>query len=230
MICRSCNTDKDKSEFYTRRVRMSSGEIKEGLQSKCISCFKTYKAARDPQHVASVKGAWRSKPENRAKSCEYAKQYRANHPETADAAKAWLDSHKPELAYRRRSKRAANPEHEKVVAKVRRLRDPDKFRAYNWTRRAYRAAVENSLTRGQWLSVLAAANGCCAYCKRSTALSMDHIVPISRGGPHASNNVAAACKSCNSSKGRKLLTEWIVRPYTVLQSEVSPDAITVTAS
>ena len=40
---------------------------------------------------------------------------------------------------------------------------------------------------------------CCQYCG-GFADSIDHIMPTSRGGLHAWDNVAAACRPCNLSK------------------------------
>lgn len=49
----------------------------------------------------------------------------------------------------------------------------------------------------------------CAYCDtQSTALQMDHVVPLSRGGSHAIGNVVPACPPCNLSKNAKFLVEW----------------------
>lgn len=45
--------------------------------------------------------------------------------------------------------------------------------------------------------------------KRGTAHSkapvVDHIIPLSKGGPHTYRNVQCACYSCNSSKGADLI-------------------------
>lgn len=49
----------------------------------------------------------------------------------------------------------------------------------------------------------------CVYCK-GDAKCLDHVIPLSRGGHDTIDNLVAACKSCNTSKGRKLLTEWRV--------------------
>jgi 5-methylcytosine-specific restriction endonuclease McrA len=49
--------------------------------------------------------------------------------------------------------------------------------------------------------------GVCAYCGRSfppKELTMDHVVPVARGGRSTRGNVVPACKACNNEK--KLLT------------------------
>lgn len=46
----------------------------------------------------------------------------------------------------------------------------------------------------------------CQYCGRD-ADSIDHVVPRSRGGDHSWDNVVAACRRCNLSKGSRLLGE-----------------------
>jgi 5-methylcytosine-specific restriction endonuclease McrA len=51
----------------------------------------------------------------------------------------------------------------------------------------------------------------CYYCGTETApedLTMDHIVPVIRGGKSAKNNVVPACKECNSKKKHSLPFEW----------------------
>jgi len=55
------------------------------------------------------------------------------------------------------------------------------------------------------------AKGICHYCKRSTPpkeLTMDHIVPVSRGGRSTKGNVVPACKECNNKKKQLLPMEW----------------------
>ena len=55
------------------------------------------------------------------------------------------------------------------------------------------------------------AKGVCYYCNRRTppkALTMDHIVPIARGGLSVKSNVVPACKECNNAKKQLLPMEW----------------------
>lgn len=55
------------------------------------------------------------------------------------------------------------------------------------------------------------AKGVCHYCGKKTSpaeLTMDHVVPISRGGKSTKGNVVTACKSCNTAKKQFLPMEW----------------------
>lgn len=55
------------------------------------------------------------------------------------------------------------------------------------------------------------AKGVCHYCNRrtpTTALTMDHVVPIARGGRSVKSNVVPACKECNNAKKQLLPMEW----------------------
>lgn len=49
----------------------------------------------------------------------------------------------------------------------------------------------------------------CTYCQGPGG-TVDHVIPLSRGGQHAEGNLVPACRSCNSSKSDKLLIEWII--------------------
>ena len=55
------------------------------------------------------------------------------------------------------------------------------------------------------------AKGVCHYCgckKPPGELTMDHIVPIARGGRSSKGNVVTACKDCNNKKKQLLPMEW----------------------
>lgn len=55
------------------------------------------------------------------------------------------------------------------------------------------------------------AKGLCYYCGKAVypvELTMDHIVPLIRGGRSSRGNVAPACKTCNSKKKYLLPIEW----------------------
>ncbi|MFC1863975.1 HNH endonuclease [Thermodesulfobacteriota bacterium] len=53
--------------------------------------------------------------------------------------------------------------------------------------------------------------GKCYYCNREVGkpeLTMDHIVPLSRGGKSKKGNIVPACKECNNKKKYLLPIEW----------------------
>jgi len=53
--------------------------------------------------------------------------------------------------------------------------------------------------------------GECIYCGRRfppSELTMDHVVPLARGGRTTKGNVAPVCKDCNTKKKYLLPMEW----------------------
>ena len=55
------------------------------------------------------------------------------------------------------------------------------------------------------------ASGVCYYCGSKVApseLTMDHLIPITRGGTSVRPNLVPACKECNNKKKYLLPTEW----------------------
>ncbi|OJV33691.1 MAG: hypothetical protein BGO29_02245 [Bacteroidales bacterium 36-12] len=49
----------------------------------------------------------------------------------------------------------------------------------------------------------------CNYCGSTEKLALDHIFPQKYGGKDDAENLIFACKTCNSSKGKKDLMEWM---------------------
>ena len=47
----------------------------------------------------------------------------------------------------------------------------------------------------------------CAYCGE-LASTIDHVMPLVRGGTNREGNLVPACRSCNSAKGPRTVTEW----------------------
>lgn len=55
------------------------------------------------------------------------------------------------------------------------------------------------------------AKGVCHYCKKNIPpkeLTLDHLVPLIRGGRSTKGNVVPACKACNNQKKYLLPIEW----------------------
>ena len=71
-------------------------------------------------------------------------------------------------------------------------------------------ARSRALRQSQWWK-RRIASGICYYCRRQVgprALTMDHIVPLGRGGRAIRGNVVPACKECNNRKQSLVPVEW----------------------
>ncbi len=48
----------------------------------------------------------------------------------------------------------------------------------------------------------------CAYCGSDQELTIDHVIPQSKGGSDFTTNVICCCRSCNQSKSHLPWQEW----------------------
>lgn len=48
----------------------------------------------------------------------------------------------------------------------------------------------------------------CYNCGSMEDQTLDHIIPLSKGGRHSVGNIGTLCSSCNSSKHARTITEW----------------------
>lgn len=53
----------------------------------------------------------------------------------------------------------------------------------------------------------------CSYCPE-LATSVDHVIPLAKGGTNHERNLAPACLPCNGSKNDLTVEEWMHRPRT----------------
>ena len=66
------------------------------------------------------------------------------------------------------------------------------------------------LRKSQWWKTRIA-RGVCYYCEEKFApkvLTLDHIVPVARGGRTTKGNCVPCCKECNNRKQSMLPIEW----------------------
>jgi 5-methylcytosine-specific restriction endonuclease McrA len=70
--------------------------------------------------------------------------------------------------------------------------------------------------------VLRRDNHTCQYCNSTRNLTIDHVIPRSKGGQHTWDNVVAACERCNSLKGDWLPHEANMIPKTKPKAPIHP--------
>ncbi|OZB84333.1 HNH endonuclease signature motif containing protein [Microbacterium sp. 13-71-7] len=93
------------------------------------------------------------------------------------------------------------------AARARRIRHPADVRV----RRGQRENAAPGLTYVQRRALLARwkqQRRTCAYCAARPADTIDHVLPLIRGGTNYEGNLAPCCRSCNSSKSGHTVIEW----------------------
>jgi 5-methylcytosine-specific restriction endonuclease McrA len=130
--------------------------------------------------------------------------YRSENPERWRVAAAAYAAANPEkIRARSAAHYAAN--REKIIAEAAayRVANPDKIRARKAARRARKLAAPGRFTEADIKAIIARQKGRCAECKRRRKLTVDHIIPLARGGSNHPGNLQGLCQPCNSRKGAK---------------------------
>lgn len=82
---------------------------------------------------------------------------------------------------------------------------------YRNRKRARKAGTESSLTIAQWNEILRLSNGSCHYCHIDIGLfhlTIDHVIPLAKGGGTTAQNTVAACERCNTKKHIQDADKW----------------------
>ena len=134
--------------------------------------------------------------------------YRNNKEKDKIARAAWRAKNKDKVAGYQRKYRELYPE---VFTERRRKWEANNKEAIRHLASVRRAKIKNNgifAISKKELSKLYSSP--CFYCGSTEKITMDHVVPIDRGGTHSIGNLVPACSRCNSSKRVKTIMEWRV--------------------
>lgn len=149
---------------------------------------------KNPERSREIKAAWQKQNAERVAE-KNARWYRANKEHVAVVKAAWREANKDRIA---------------AVNRLWRLRNPDKTLAADHRRRARKTNAEGHFTRAQFDALCKQLGHRCFYCGKEEKLTVDHIVPLARGGSNWIENVVPACGSCNSRKHTKTAEEFLL--------------------
>jgi 5-methylcytosine-specific restriction endonuclease McrA len=223
--CRQC--ERDAAKAYRQTPEYLAAQEKYRSSSKGVATAENRNHRPD---VMEKKRDYNKTEAGRAAKKRYASSERGRTVVCAQV-KRYQKTEKGNANRRKQDKKRANAPHRKSGAVIRarrhyrtskEYRDKELARTKEWRatdagaasernrtnrRRALKKNAVSTLTSSEWREVLAAAKGRCCYCrKKFKRLTMDHVIPLSKGGAHSKENVVAACKSCNSRKRAKIVT------------------------
>jgi len=145
-------------------------------------------------------------------------RYRARHPEKiAAASAAYRAANREKILEKKKAYWISHREERLAYARAYRLAHPEVRKAYSTTERELAASRERRhLRRTRQASVpservdvsvlLERDRGLCGICGKKVKrgdVSLDHILPVSRGGPHTYANVRVAHLRCNMLRGNR---------------------------
>ena len=129
----------------------------------------------------------------------------------ATAGKVWKENNHERVLLASRRFRQNHSKELRLQEKEYRKNNPSKILAKNHRQRARRIQAEGCFTDDEWESLKIKYDNRCACCGEQAPnikLTVDHIIPISKGGMNYISNIQPLCKSCNCKKVDKLPEEF----------------------
>lgn len=176
------------------------------MSGGCVQCGRdaaARKRAENPEAAKAALRAWYEKNKDEAKS-KASNWYFQNRDKAAENKRAWNEKNKEKKKRYNERWRLNNPGKAKEISKAsrekRKLHYVEMDRARCAKRRATKRGAKGSLSKFDIEEITKSQGGKCAYCKRKTKMTVDHIQPLSKGGRHSRENIQMTCGACNSSK------------------------------
>lgn len=130
--------------------------------------------------------------ENKAKINTRANKNRANKLEFyKEKARVWREAHKEKIREYFQKWRKSDPEHVSIIERN--------------IRHKRRSSIKGSFSKQEWLDLCSKYDNLCLRCGQKKPLTIDHVVPISKGGLNVIENIQPLCKNCNCAKRDKTI-------------------------
>jgi 5-methylcytosine-specific restriction endonuclease McrA len=192
--CRECKNARRRERYATnpepfreatkQRTRKHRGGLKGNANARKDTCAQGH--PYDEENTYVYKGNRQCKTCRKQRVMEswarHGERYAASHRE-------WYQQNRDKAIAATKRWSEANPERVALTSRLKKQR-----------RRA--AGV---LTAAEWRLILALHGHRCLSCGSDGPLTIDHVIPVSKGGPNTAANVQPLCGPCNSSKATKTI-------------------------
>lgn len=204
--CRTC------SQWRCQQAFSKDSKGANWLSARCKECVKSYQQA----HLDRINERRR---ENRREKADhystYLKEFHKKNPEPKRARdRKYRQEHIEHVRAIGRVYQAKMKTNEEYIAKRKAYNHkytrlhPEKSAQYFNNRRARLQQANGSFTSKEWKKLCKHYNYTCLCCRRQEPeikLTVDHVVPLSKGGANSIENIQPLCQSCNSSKHRRII-------------------------
>jgi len=192
---------KEKRQYDKTRYSNNAERLKEMARARY--------ARLDKDRAKNLRRAWYLKNQERILS-----ELKANYDPVAGREKNRVYRNSPR--YRERLERKAlDKDHVKsrsaYMKKYRKtVNGMVAIRRGSLKRRGRLNAAQGDFSKEELSMLLAKFDRSCAYCgdKLEGRLTLDHVVPVLKGGTNFISNLVPCCQTCNSSKNARTMAEW----------------------
>lgn len=175
-----------------------------------------YKACRVCQNVVAITEFYPK--ESRCKSCakEYTRAWQKANPDKVKkydkkkSKKQWqVQKNDPEYILKKKIYHKETSARRVALAKAWNEDNPEKYKR-NVAKSQMKRKISKDAKSYKILDkeLFKLRHSPCAFCNTTENITIDHIIPISRNGAHSIGNLQSLCKSCNSKKKAKFISEY----------------------
>jgi len=176
---------REKARERTMRHRRKNGVQEGHANSRKTECAQGHEYTAENTYTAP----------SGARQCKTCRRVRVRES---------FERHGDVYLQRQREKYAADPEKTLAANRAWAKANPEKAALVHRIKRQRKRAA-GTLSTADWRSVLAAYGSACLCCGSDDPPTIDHVVPLSRGGSNTVDNVQPLCNGCNMRKATKTI-------------------------
>jgi 5-methylcytosine-specific restriction endonuclease McrA len=183
---------------------MAFGNDRQKTDGRRRSCRECDAAIRRANWQADLSKTHERARLSREKNAEKIKERKRRYQQTEAGRQSMLAASK---RYAKTDKgRSVKRTHQQRYSQTERGKTNGRMRVSR--RRALLLAATGTFTTQDWQRTLKAQHNRCFYCNKVFTVkrppTIDHVIPLSKGGTHSPENIVAACRPCNSAKWNRL--------------------------